>query len=138
MDVAFSYFINLFLVIYQDDLTAYSKKEEDHCEHLEKIFIRALEYGISLNPKKCVFGVLEGKLLGHVVSKDGVKIDPERVIAIDKVPQPRNVKGMQYFFGQINFLRRFVTNFAETVRPISKILKKGSKVEWDEESIQAF
>lgn len=133
--MAFSYFINLFMVIYQDDLTTYSKKEEDNCEHLEKIFIRALEYGISLNPKKCVFEVLEEKLLGHIVSKDRVKIDLERVIAIDKVPQPRNVKGIQYFFGKIKFLRRFVTNFAEIVCPISKMLKKGAKVEWDKESV---
>lgn len=88
MDVAFSDFINLFLVIYHDDMTTYSKREEDHCENLEKVFIRALEYGISLNPKKCLFGVLEGKLLGHIVSKDGVKIDSDKVIAIDKVPQP--------------------------------------------------
>lgn len=116
-------------------MIAYSKKEEDHCEHLEKIFIRALKYGISLNPKKCAFGVKEGKLLGHIVSKDGVKIDPERVISIDKVQQAQSIKGIQSFFGQINFLRRFVTNFAKIVRPISKMLKKGANVKWEEESI---
>lgn len=57
MDVAFSDFINDSLVVYQDDLIAYSKKEEDHCAHLEKIFMRALEFGFSLNPRKCGFGV---------------------------------------------------------------------------------
>ena len=94
MDVAFHEFIDKFMAVYQDDLTAYSKKAEDHCGHLEKIFIRALEYGISLNPRKCVFGVTEGKLLGHIVSREGVKIDPERVAAIDKIPKPKNVKGI--------------------------------------------
>lgn len=86
MDVSFCDFINVFLAIYQDDLTTYSKKEDEHCEHLEKNFSRALEYGISLNPKKCTLGVTEGKLLGHIVSKDGVRIDPERMATIDKVP----------------------------------------------------
>ena len=69
MDVSFADFKDKFLVVYQDDLIAYSKEAKDHCNHLEKIFIRALEYGVSLNPKKYVFAVIEGKLLGHIVSK---------------------------------------------------------------------
>ena len=138
MDVAFHEYIDKFMVVYQDDLTTYSKKVGDHCSHLEKIFIKSLDYGVSLNPKKCTFGVTEEKLLGHIVSKDGVKIDPKRVAAIDKVPKPRNVKGIQYFFGKINFLRRFVTNFAQISRPISKMLKKGAIINWDGEPSQAF
>ena len=94
MDVAFVDFIDRFMVIYQDDLTTFSAKEEQHCQYLEKIFIRALEYGISLNPKKCSFGVVEGKLLGHIVSEDGVRIDPRKVMAIDKLSPPRSVKGI--------------------------------------------
>lgn len=60
----------------------------------KKKIIKALEYGVLLNPKKCTFGLIEGRLLGHIVSKDGVKIDPKRVPAIDKVPKPKNVKGI--------------------------------------------
>ena len=113
MNVAFKDYIDKFIVVYQDDLIAYSKKVEDHCKHLENIFLKALEYGVSLNPRKCIFGVIEGKLLGHIVSREGVKIDPKRVAAIEKVQKPKNVKGIQSFFGQVNFLRRFVTNFTE-------------------------
>jgi len=138
MDVAFAGLIDSILVVYQDDLTAYSKKEEQHCMHLEQIFIRALEYGISLNPKKCAFGVVEGKLLGHIVSKDGVRIDPERVAAIDRIQMPKIVKGLQSFFGQINFVRRFVPNFAETTRNISKMMKKDATVNWESEAIESF
>ena len=56
MDVAFHDYIKKFMVVYQDDLIAYSKKAEDHPRHLEKKFIRALEYGVSLNPKKLHLG----------------------------------------------------------------------------------
>ena len=77
------------MIVYQDDLIAYSKKAKDQCKDLENFFIKALEYGVSLNPKRCAFGVTEGRLLGHIVSKDGVKIDPERVAAIDKVPKQK-------------------------------------------------
>ena len=69
MDVAFHDYINKFNMVYQDDLTTYSKKDEDHCGHLERIFIKALEYGVSLNPKKYAFRVAKGKLLGHIVSQ---------------------------------------------------------------------
>lgn len=54
--------------VYQDDLTTYSKKDEDHCMHLENTFVRALEYGILLNTMKCIFGVTKGKLLEYIVS----------------------------------------------------------------------
>lgn len=67
------------MVVYQDDLTTYSKKDEDLSAHLEKMLLKALEYGISLNLKKCHFGVTEEKFLGHIVSKNGVKIDLKRV-----------------------------------------------------------
>lgn len=138
MDVAFDDLINTIIVVYQDDLTTYSKKAEDHVAHLEKIFLKALEYGISLNHKKCHFVVSEGKLLGHIVSKDGVRIDPKRVEAIDKIPIPKTIKAIQYFFGKINSIRRFISNFVEIVKPISKMLKKGAKIDWTAKALDAF
>ena len=76
VDVTFSNFINDFMVVYQDDLIVYSNWAEDHYRHLEKIFLKDLEYKVSLNVRKCAFGVTEGKILGHIVSKEGVRIDP--------------------------------------------------------------
>ena len=72
------------------------------------------------------------------MSKEGVRIDPKRVMGIDNISPPKNVKGIQSFFGQVNFLRRFVTNFVEICIPISKMLKKGEKFEWSEDSIDSF
>ena len=118
MDVAFADIVDKFLTMYHIDLTSYSKDEDDHCMQLEKAFIRALKYCISLNPRKCKFGVTEGKLLGHLVGKYGVRINPERVEAIDNIQKPKSVKCIKSFFGKINFLRRFVTNFVEISRPI--------------------
>lgn len=119
-------------------MIAYSKKVEDYCNDLEKIFIRALEYGISLNPKKCHFGVTEGKLLGHIVSKDGVRIDPKRIDAIDKIQIPKIVMSIKSFFGQINFVRRFVSNFSKIVKPFAKMLKNGAEIKWTNEALEAF
>jgi hypothetical protein len=65
---------------YQDDLTVYSKTREKHNDHLRFFFERC---GIYLNPQKCLFVVSEGNLLGHIVSKEDIYIDPKRVNAIN-------------------------------------------------------
>jgi hypothetical protein len=91
-----------------------------------------------LNPAKSVFGVTEGKLLGHIISKDGVKLDPERIEAISKVPLPVSKKALQSFLGQTNFVHRFIPNYAEIMKPLYKLLKKDVKFEWSEESKRAF
>ena len=67
----------------------------------------------------------EGKLLGHIISKDGINIDLERIKVILKVEEPRSKKEAQSFIGQVNFLRRFIPSFAETLMNINNMLKKG-------------
>ena len=73
----------------------------------------------------------EGKLLGHIVSKEGVRTDPERVSAILKIENPRNKIEVQSFLGKINFLKRFLPNSAEILREITNMLKKDSEVKWN-------
>ena len=77
-----------------------------------------------LNPKKSHFVVKEGNLLRHLVSADGIRIDPERVKAILKISIPRNKKDVQSFIGKIIFLRWFVSDFAETIKHITSMLRK--------------
>jgi len=95
MDFAFRDLIGKFIEIYQDDLTVFSKKRTDNVSHLRKIFERCRKYGISLNPKKSVFGVNQGKLLGHIVSKDGIKIDSERIEAINIIRPPTKTGSLE-------------------------------------------
>lgn len=94
MDVDFVHLINLIMVVYQDDLMAYSNNTKDHCMHLEKVFYIAFEYGISLNPEKGHFVIIEGKILGYIVSKEGVRIDPKKVMATDRIPIPKTIKAI--------------------------------------------
>jgi hypothetical protein len=117
MDFAFRDLIGKIIEIYQDDLTIFSKERGEHIHHLRQVFERCRKYGISLNPKKSIFGVDEGKLLGHIISKDGVKIDPSQVESIQNIPLPRCKKVVQSFFGKINFIRRFIPNFAKSPNP---------------------
>jgi hypothetical protein len=94
MDYAFRELIGKLIEIYQDDLTIFSKDGKIHISHLKQVFEKCREFGISLNPAKSILGVTEGKLLGHIISKDGVKLDPEKVEAIGKVPLPISKKAL--------------------------------------------
>jgi hypothetical protein len=127
-----------FVVIYLDDLMVFSKSDEEHLVHLKQTFEKCRRFGLPLNPKKSHFAMQEGKILGHIVSKDGIKIDPKRVEAIDTINIPRNVKEIQSFLGKIIFLRRFIPNFAEIVKLITDMLKKNSEVKWTIEAKASF
>ena len=123
MDIAFVKELNKFVVIYLDDVTIYSRNQNEHVSHLRIFFLKCRKYGISLNPKKSNFAMMEGKLLAHIISREGISIDPNRVTA-------RTRKEIQSFLGVVNFVRRFVPNFAEIIRPITHMLKKDSVIEW--------
>ena len=85
MDVVFQGLINRCVVVYLENVIVYSKNREDHIQHLTHIFERCRKYGISLNPKKTIFSFEEGKLLSHIISQAGIRIDPERVKAITQL-----------------------------------------------------
>eukprot|EP00253_Pinus_taeda_P009037 PITA_09037 len=97
MDIAFSNEKYIFLVVYLDDLTNFSNLDEDNLYHLKIVFQRCRKYGITLNPKKSLFAMDEGKLLGNIISKEGIRIDPTQVEAIQKINFRRSKKEIQSF-----------------------------------------
>ena len=100
--------------------------------------MKCRRFGISLNPKKSQFSLREGKLLGHIVSVEGVKIDPVRVEAIHKLSIPRSKKDIQSFLGKINFVRRFIPIFSKLVKHITSMLRKESEIKWTENAGNSF
>jgi hypothetical protein len=138
MDIAFIGEKDKFVVIYLDDIIVFSKTDIEHHCHLKRVFLKCHRFGLSLNPKKSLFAMQEGKLLGHIVSAEGVRIDPDRVEAIQALSLPRSKKEVQAFLGRINFLRRFVSNFAELVKHITAMLRKGHKIKWTAEPRKSF
>jgi len=86
MDIAFVG--DKFVVIYLDDVTIFSNSNDEHLQHFHKAFLKCRKYGLSLNPKNYFFSLEEGKFLGHIVSKSGVKIDTARVEAIQMISLP--------------------------------------------------
>ena len=102
MDYAFKELIRNIIEIYQEDLTTFSKQIMSHVSHLKQVFERCRKYGIYLNPTKSILGIEKGKLLGQIISKYGVKVEPERIEAIKKIHLPKNVKSLLSFDDHIN------------------------------------
>ena len=94
MYISFRGLINKSVVVYLDDITVYSKKQEDRVPHLKAIFEQCQQYGISLEPKKSIFDIEEGTLLKFVISLDGITIDLGRIEAIKVITPPHNKKAM--------------------------------------------
>ena len=130
MDIAFSKQRDMFVVIYLDDIIVYSKSDQDHLKHIKQVFQKCRMFGISLNPKKSNFALEEGKLLGHIISKDGIKIDPSRVEAIQKIEIPRSKEEVQSFIGRVSFLKIFILNFVEIMKHITSMLIKDNEIKW--------
>jgi hypothetical protein len=138
MDIAFIGERDKFVVIYLDDINMFSISDQEHCQHLRKVFLKCRRFGLSLNPKISMFSMKEGKLLGHIVLVDGVRIDSSRVESIQTLSLPRSRKEVESFLGKINFLRRFVSNFVELAKHIIAMLRKGNEVKWTTEPRESF
>ena len=96
------------------------------------MFLRCHHFNIRLNPHKCVFCVEAGRILGFIVSKDGIRIDPLKIEAILALPTPTNVIELQSLQGKEKFLRRFVCNYAERSHGFTRLLKKDTPFVWDD------
>ena len=110
MEISFAKEKDKMVVVYLDDIKFFARREDDHLQHLERILLKCRRFGISLNPTKRIFALTSGKLLGHIISIDGIKIDPNRVNAIHKVDLPRIRKEIHSFLGRVTFVRRFIPN----------------------------
>ena len=132
---AFKEYLRLFLEIFMDDLCVHSVDREEHIRHLELLFQKCRVYRICLNSDKCKFMVRQGKILGHIVSRNGISTDAEKIAAIVKLPRPHNAKGVQVFMGHCGYYRRFIYLYAEIARPMYALLVV---FEWTEDCENAY
>ena len=95
--------------VHVDDIIAKSKTKEEHLVNLRNLFERLRRYQLRLNPAKCTFGVKSGKLLGFIVSQKGIEVDPEKVKAILKMPEPHTERQVRGFLGRLNYIARFIS-----------------------------
>jgi hypothetical protein len=123
---------------YIDDIVVKSKKRGDLLDDLKEMFDNPRKYKMMLNPKKYVFGVSSEKLLGYIVSSQGIDANPAEVEAIEKLQPPRTRKEIQNLAGMMTAFSRFISKLGEHGMPFYKLLHKVDGFQWDDQAAVAF
>lgn len=129
---------NKFCMVYIDDIVVFSPSVSTHLQQLQKIFASLKKAGLSLNMKKCNFIKPSLTFLGHVISAEGIKTDPEKISAVQTFPVPTSVKEVQRFLGFAGWYHRFIKNFSEKAAPLHALKKKDVTWNWSDKCQQAF
>ena len=119
-------------------MLVYSKSEEDHEEHLRQELQVLREHQLYAKWEKCDFWTSSIKFLGHVVSKDGISVDPAKVEAVLEWPAPKNATEVRSFLGLAGYYHRFVEGFSRTAMPLMELTKKNVKFVWSSKCEEAF
>jgi len=131
-------YLDKFFIVFIDDILVYSKNEEEHVEHLAAMLrlLRELQLYAKLN--KFNFFETHVHYLGHIVSKEGIAVDPKKIRAIMEWEAPKNVDEVRSFMGLAGYYRRFIKNFSCIAYAITSLQSKGKKFEWKVENEDSF
>nr|GEW79618.1 DNA-directed DNA polymerase [Tanacetum cinerariifolium] len=121
-----------------DDFSVFEDSFSSCLTNLDKMLNRCEETNLVLNWEKCHFMCKEGIVLGHKISKSGIKVDRAKVDVIAKLPHPTTVKGVRSFLGHAGFYRRFIQDFSKTARSMTHLLEKETPFVFSKECIEAF
>ncbi|MCO5561528.1 hypothetical protein L7F22_015148 [Adiantum nelumboides] len=135
MNHAFKEYLRNFLEVYMDDLCIHSSIRADHFEHLKKVFEKCRLYKICLNPEKCIFMTRQGKILEHIVSKNDIPTDMDKIHVIADLLRPTTVKGVQGFMVHCGYYRRFNYMYAIIAKPMYGLI---TLFVWTDECKESF
>nr|CAE01541.2 OSJNBa0033G05.1 [Oryza sativa Japonica Group]CAE05974.2 OSJNBa0063C18.15 [Oryza sativa Japonica Group] len=130
MNKIFMEYLDQFVVVFIDDILIYSKNEEEHAEHLRLIMEKLRDHQLFAKFSKCEFWLDRVAFLGHVISSNGVEVDPSKVEAVLAWNPPKNVSEIRSFLGLARYYRRFIEGFSKLTRPMTELLKKEKKFQW--------
>jgi hypothetical protein len=128
--------LDKFVVVFIDDILIYSKNEEEHAKHLWIVLTRLREHQLYAKFSKCAFWLEEIQFLGHVLSANGIAVDPSKVKDILESKPPTTVHQVRSFLGL--YYRRFIPDFSKIVKPITSLLKNDTKFNWSSRCNEAF
>ena len=127
-----------YVVVYLDDILIFSESPEEHAKHLDAVLSLLEENNFYAKLTKCEFNQPEVKYLGHIVGRDGIKLDSQKLAAVQEWPAPNNIHQLRCFLGLTNYFRKFVQGYAARAKPLTGLLKKTARYIWTEHCQQAF
>eukprot|EP00253_Pinus_taeda_P010862 PITA_10862 len=138
MNSVFHRFLEKFVLIFIDDILIYSQTRKEHEEHLRLVLQTLREHQLYAKFSKCDFFKEEIQYLGHVITKEGIVVDPQKIKTIMEWPIPKDVADIRSFMGLAGYYRRFVKGFSRVAYPITSLQKKGKVFKWTSECQKSF
>ena len=138
MNRVFRSYVDQLVVVFIDDILVYSKDAQEHEQHLRIVLETLREKKLYAKLSKCDFWLKKVSFLGHIVSAEGIRVDPAKIEAVVNWKPPRNVTEVRSFLGLAGYYRRFVRGFSVIASPLTKLLKKGIKFEWTDKCQNSF
>ena len=130
MNKVFMEELDKFVMVFIDDILIYSETAEEHAEHLRIVLEKLRQNQLYAKFSKCEFWVKKVAFLGHVLTADGVVVDPAKIEAVSEWQQPKNVTDIRSFLGLAGYYRRFIENFSKIAKPMTELLKNGVPFVW--------
>jgi hypothetical protein len=131
-------YLDKFVLVFLDDILVYSNYREEHEEHIRMVLQVLREHQIYSKLNKCDFFKKEIQYLDHVISSEGVTIDPAKIKEIMDWPATRNVREVRSFMGLARYYRRFIKGFSKIGNPIMELQRKGRRFMWSRECEDIF
>jgi hypothetical protein len=130
MNGVFRDYLDKFVIVFLDDILVYSRTEEEHEQHLRMVLQVIREHQLYAKLSKCSFYQERIHYLGHIISKDGIAVDPKKIEAIREWSTPRNVTEVRSFMGLVGYYKRFIVGFSKISHPITSLQRMGKKFHW--------
>ncbi|GJT11472.1 putative reverse transcriptase domain-containing protein [Tanacetum coccineum] len=138
MNRVYNPYLDKFVIVFIDDILIYSKSKEEHSEHLKIILDLLKKEKLYAKFLKCDFWLESVQFLGHVISSEGVHIDPSKIEAIKNYPAPTSPTEVRQFMGLADYYRRFIKGFSLIAKLLTKLTQKNKKFEWGADEDEAF
>eukprot|EP00253_Pinus_taeda_P017239 PITA_17239 len=138
MNSVFHQYLDKFVLIFIDDILIYSRNRKEHEEHLRIVLQTLREHQLYGKFNKCDFYKEQIQYLGHIITKEGIAVDPEKIKTIMDWPTPKDVADIRSFMGLAGYYRRFVEGFSRVAYPITSLQKKGKAFRWTADCQRSF
>ena len=138
MNRVFHEYLDSFVIVFIDDILVYSKSQEEHEEHLRILLQILRDRKLFAKFKKCEFWMDRVVFLGHVISRDGITVDPSKIEVVVNWARSSNVSVVRSFLGLAGYYKRFVEEFSCIATPLTRLIKKNAKFEWTDKCERIF
>eukprot|EP00253_Pinus_taeda_P006607 PITA_06607 len=138
MNSVFHQYLDKFVLIFIDDILIYSRNRKEHEEHLRIVLQTLREHQLYGKFSKCDFYKEQIQYLGHIITKEGIAVDPEKIKTIMDWPTPKDVVDIRSFMGLAGYYQRFVEGFSRVAYPITSLQKKGKAFRWTADCQRSF